>query len=151
IPDPSATPTANTSDAVDFYPYRNGFQSDPNTGEFIVYDAPGRVNDNAPSVTIVTDKGTYHHGEKVNITVAPTDDFGVHDVTIYDGAWQVAKVSTKPYRASYTIPSDVTCANRTLTAVATDSLGQTGSSSTIIGIDANDCSGVPQPTPTPTA
>jgi hypothetical protein len=150
IPDPSATPTANTSDAVDFFPYRNGFQSDPNTGEFIVFDVPGPVPDNAPSVTIATDKGTYHHGDKVQITVAPSDDFGVHDVTVYDGAWQVGKVSTKPYRLSYTIPSDVTCANRTLTAVASDSSGQTGSSSAIIGIDANDCSGIPQPTPTPT-
>jgi hypothetical protein len=143
--------TSNTSDAVDFFPFRNGFQSDPNTGEFPVLDVPGPVNDGAPSVTIATDAGSYHHGDKVTITAAPSDDFGVHDVTFYDGAWQIGRVSTKPYKISYTIPWDVTCVTRTLTAVATDSSGQTGSSSTTIDIDANDCSGTPQPTPTPTA
>jgi len=143
--------TATTSDAVDFFPFRNGFQSDPNTGEFPVLDVPGPVNDSAPSVTIATDATSYHHGSKVTITAAPSDDFGVHDVTFYDGAWQIGKVTTKPYRLTYTIPSDVTCVSRNLTAVATDSSGQTGSSSTTIDIDANDCSGTPQPTPTPTA
>lgn len=150
VPD-SVTPASNTSDAVDFFPFRNGFQSDPNTGEFPVLDVPGPVNDSAPSVTIATDAGSYHHGDKVTITAAPSDDFGVHDVTFYDGAWQIGRVSTKPYKLSYTIPWDVTCVTRTLTAVATDSSGQTGSSSATIDIDANDCSGTPQPTPTPTA
>jgi hypothetical protein len=87
----------------------------------------------------------------VTITAAPADDFGVHDVTFYDGAWQIGRVTTKPYKLNYTIPWDVTCVSRTLTAVATDSSGQTGSSSTTIDVDANDCSGTPQPTPTPTA
>jgi hypothetical protein len=149
VPD-SVTPASNTSDAVDFFPFRNGFQSDPNTGEYPVIDVPGPVNDSAPSVTIATDAGSYHHGDKVAITAAPSDDFGVHDVTFYDGAWQIGRVTTKPYKLNYTVPYDVTCASRTLTAVATDSSGQTGSSSTTIDIDANDCSGTPQPTPTPT-
>jgi len=143
--------TSNTSDAVDFFPFRNGFQSDPQTGEFPVLDVPGPVNDIAPSVTIATDAGSYHHGDKVTITAAPSDDFGIHDITFYDGAWQIGRVTTKPYKLSYTIPWDVTCVTRTLTAVATDSSGQSGSSSTTIDIDANDCSGTPQPTPTPTA
>jgi hypothetical protein len=142
--------TGTTSDAVDFFPFRNGFQSDPNTGEFPVIDVPGPMNDTAPTVTIATDAASYHHGDKVAITAAPSDDFGVHDVTFYDGAWQIGRVTTKPYKLNYTIPSDVTCVTRTLTAVATDSSGQTGSSSTTIDIDANDCSGTPQPTPTPT-
>ena len=41
-----------SSDAVDFFPFRNGSQSDPNTGEFAVFDAPGPVNDAAPTVTL---------------------------------------------------------------------------------------------------
>ena len=143
--------TGTTSDAVDFFPYRNGFQSDPNTGEFPVYDVPGLINDYAPSVTITTDKSSYRHGDKVAIQVAPTDDFGIRDVKIYDGAWQVGTVSVKPYKLTYTIPSDVTCVSRTLTAVATDSAGQTGSSSTTIDIDPADCAGSPTPTPTATA
>src|SRR5262249_27261094 len=74
--------TGTTSDAVDFFPYRNGFQSDPNTGEYPVFDVPGPVNDNAPSVTIATDKSSYKHGEKVNVTLTPSDDFGVKSVAV---------------------------------------------------------------------
>ena len=39
----------DTSDAVDFFPFRNGPQSDPQTGEFAVIDVPGPVNDAAPT------------------------------------------------------------------------------------------------------
>jgi hypothetical protein len=102
-------------------------------------------------VTIATDKFTYKHGEKVNFTVAPSDDFGVREVAIFDGPWRVATITEKPYRGSYTIPGDVTCVQRTLTAVATDSGGQTGSSATTIEVDPGDCDGIPTPEPTATA
>ena len=49
--------TGTTSDAVDFFPFRNGFQSDPNTGEFAVFDVPGLVNDTAPTVTLDDRRG----------------------------------------------------------------------------------------------
>jgi len=102
-------------DAVDFRPFRSGIQSDPNTGEFAIADVPGPVNDAAPTVTLSTDKLTYKHGEKVTLTAAPADDFGVKEVVFYDGAWQVGAVAKKPYKATYTIPWDVTCSQRTLT------------------------------------
>ena len=41
------TAGGQTSDAVDFFPYRSGTQSDPNTGEWPVVDAPGTVGADA--------------------------------------------------------------------------------------------------------
>ena len=40
------------STTVDFLPFRNGPQSDPNTGQFPVVPAPIPVNDAAPAVTV---------------------------------------------------------------------------------------------------
>ena len=56
--------TGNTSDAVDFFPFRNGFQSDPNTGEFPVLDVPGPVNDaRADGDARHRQATTYHRGD----------------------------------------------------------------------------------------
>ena len=51
---------------------------------------------------------------------------------------------------TYKLPTGISCATRTLTAVAEDSAGQTASSSVQIGIAAGDCV-TPTPTATPTA
>ena len=50
--------SAAGSDAVSFVPFRGGPQSDPLTGEYAIYNAPGLVNDTAPTVGISTDKAT---------------------------------------------------------------------------------------------
>jgi hypothetical protein len=156
-PGPAIAPTTNpptpenpvnSQAAVDFLPFRAGPQSDPQSGEFPVVNAPGRVNDTAPTVGISTDKATYHLGEEVDISAAVGDDFGVKNVVFYDGPWAVGSADRKPYTVSYTLPTDIGCAQRTLTAVAEDSAGQTASSSVKINIDAGDCT---TPTPTPTA
>lgn len=135
-----------SSDAVDFFPFRDGFQSDPTSGEFPVLDVPGPVNDLAPTVTLATDAATYHRGGVATLTAAPADDFGVHSVTFYDGAAIVGVETTKPYRIGYQIPSDVLCNPRTLTAVVEDSSGQTASASVPIAIEQSDCSPLPGPT-----
>ena len=127
------------SDTVDFFPFRNGPQSDPNTGEFAVYDAPGVVNDTVPTVGLTTDKATYHRGDTATLTAAAGDDFGVRVVSFYDGPWMVGRADRKPYEVEYTLPSDIACASRTLTAVVEDSSGQTNSTSTAIEIDSADC------------
>src|SRR3954470_3423261 len=74
---PVSDGAGTTSDAVDFFPFRNGVQSEPNSGEFPVFDVPGPVDDAGPTVTLATDGATYHRGGKVELTAAPADDFGV--------------------------------------------------------------------------
>ena len=138
-----------TSDAVDFFPFRNGPQSDPLTGEYPVFDVPGPVNDSAPSVGISTDKGTYSLGEDVVMTASVGDDFGVKNVVFYDGPFAVGSADRKPYTATYALPEDIGCAQRTLSAVAEDSSGQTASTSITINIAPEDCPVAPEPTPTP--
>ena len=61
----TATPTARatTSNSVDFFPYRNGPQSDPNTGEFPVLTAPIPVNDAAPTVDLRGAARAYRRGD----------------------------------------------------------------------------------------
>lgn len=139
------------SDTVDFFPFRNGPQSDPNTGEFAVYDAPGVVDDTVPSVGLTTDKATYHRGDTATLTAAAGDDFGVRVVSFYDGPWMVGRADRKPYEVEYTLPSDIACATRTLTAVVEDSSGQTNSTSKPIEIDSADCTPAgPPPLPSVT-
>ncbi len=158
-PGPAIAPTTNppvpenpvnSQAAVDFLPFRAGPQSDPISGEFPVYNAPGPVNDSAPTVGVSTDKATYHLGENVVLSAAVGDDFGVKNVVFYDGPWAVGSADRKPYSVTYKLPTGISCATRTLTAVAEDSAGQTASSSVQIGIAAGDCA-TPTPTATPTA
>ena len=49
---PTPDGSGTTSDAVDFFPYRNGSQSDPNSGQWPVSDAPGGPDEpEAPGCT----------------------------------------------------------------------------------------------------
>jgi hypothetical protein len=137
--------TGTTSDAVDFFPYRNGFQSDPQTGEFVNPDVPGPVNDMAPTVTLASDAATYHRGDTATLVASPADDFGVNRVDFYDGNAIVGTADVKPYTITYKIPSDVLCSGRTLTAMVTDSSGQTAAASLPVQIDPTDCTPLPSP------
>ena len=145
---PVADGTGTTSNAVDFFPFRNGFQSEPNTGEFVNVDVPGLVDDAAPTVTLTTSAATVHRGDTLKLTAAPADDFGIHRVVFYDGGAIVGQRTTVPYTLNYTIPSDVTCTTRTLTAVAEDSSGQTASSAKTVAVNPADCAST-QPSPPP--
>jgi Bacterial Ig domain len=143
---PKADGSGTTSDAVDFFPFRNGYQSEPNTGEFVNVDVPGQVNDAAPTVTLTTSTASVHLGDTVKLTAAPADDFGIHRVVFYDGGAIIGQRTSVPYTLNYKIPGDVTCAARTLTALAEDSSGQTAASAQTITVNPADCAGT-QPSP----
>ena len=128
------------SDAVDFCPFRNGNQADPNAGQHPVAYAPLPVSDAGPSVGLATDAADYDRGDTVTMTATASDDFGIAKVTFYDGAEQVGVAVPPDGDATFSIPADAACTSRTLTAVAEDSIGQTASDSaeiTVVG--PNDC------------
>ena len=135
------------STAVDFLPYRNGSQGDPNTGEHPVLDAPIPVSDAPPAVELTTDKATYARGETVVLTADATDDFGVKSVTFYDGATALGSDGLAPFTTTFEIPADAPCAARAFSAVAKDSAGQTAGDDVAIAVTGCDVT----PTPTPTA
>jgi hypothetical protein len=128
-----------TSNAVDFFPFRNGSESDPNTGELPVVYAPLPVNDAAPTVSLSTDKPAYERGETVTLTAAASDDFGVTEITFYEGTTPIATVVPPADTATLTIPADAACTTRTVSAVASDFLGQTGSAATTFVGGPNAC------------
>jgi hypothetical protein len=121
----NGAPSADGSTAVDFMPFRNGPQSDPNTGQFPVVPAPIAVSDAAPAVTVRAEKLEYRRGETVKLIAEPSDDFGIRRVTFFDGAVEVGSDNSPPYEAAFTLPADVACGTRPVAATAEDSLGQT--------------------------
>ncbi|WP_157591773.1 Ig-like domain-containing protein [Solirubrobacter soli] len=131
IPDGAGT----TSSTVDFFPYRNGAQADPESGQFVVFDAPRPVDDAAPTLSLVSDRAQAYRGETIALTANAGDDFGVRRVTFFLGAVQLAETQAPPYKLMYTVPADAPCdAPRTFTAIVEDSLGQTTSASVSVGI-----------------
>jgi hypothetical protein len=144
VPDGAGT----TSSAVDFFPFRNGSQSDPDAGQWPVVFAPLPVADAGPSVLVTTDKKSYDQGERVAINLRAEDDFGVTKVTLFDGATPIGQVIPPARTADFTIPADALCAARTLSAVASDYLGQTASDTAEIKVvGPNECKPVVVPPP----
>jgi hypothetical protein len=145
----NATGSTNmTSDAVDFYPYRSGPQSDPTNGEYPVLTAPIPVDDAAPTIALAA-PASAARGTTISLTASPADDFGIKRVRFAEGVTTLGTATTPPYTVSFTIPADATCNSvRTFSAVATDSLGQTKSATAPVTVT---CGGTPTPTPTPTA
>lgn len=142
----SSNVAVSGSDAVDFCPFRNGNQADPNTGQFPVAYAPLPVSDAGPTVALSTDSATYDRGDDVTMTANASDDFGIAKITFYDGADQVATAIPPADEGTFTIPADAACAARTLTAVAEDSIGQTASDTeTITVVGPNSCAPPPSP------
>jgi Bacterial Ig domain len=136
--------TLPNSDAVDFCPFRNGSQSDPNTGEFSIVDAPLPVNDTPPEVDLLADDTEYDRGETVHLTADATDDFGIKHVTFFNGLQQLSQDSQPPYAHDFVIPNDAPCGSRTFTAVAEDSLGQTESDDVVVDVvGPNSCENPP--------
>ena len=128
------------STTVDFCPHRVGPQSDPSHGQFNVDAAPIPVNDAGPSVSVSTDTDDYDRGDTVTVSANAGDDFGIKKVTFYDGANPIGTDSLPPYSAQRVIPQNAPCAERTMTAVAEDSFGQTASDSTTIEVvGPNSC------------
>jgi hypothetical protein len=119
--------TVSNSDAVDFCPFRNGSQSDPNFGEFPAVDAPLPVADEAPTIELSSDDDEYDRGDTVHLTADAGDDFGVTKVTFFNGLQQLGVVTSPPYTQDFTIPLDAPCGARSFSAVVEDSSGQTAS------------------------
>ncbi len=118
--------TGTSSTTVDFFPYRNGAQADPETGQFVVFDAPLPVDDAAPTVSLASDRTSAFRGETLNLTAAAGDDFGVKRVTVYAGDVLLGVLTMPPYKTQYTVPADAPCDTaRTFTAIVEDSSGQT--------------------------
>lgn len=144
----TATPdgAGTTSSAVDFFPFRGGSQSDPDAGQWPVVYAPLPVADAGPSVALTTDKADYEQGNLVAIDLAASDDFGVTKIDLFDGTTPIGQVIPPADHAGFRIPVDALCAARTLTAVASDYLGQTASDSTQINVvGPHDCKPLPPP------
>jgi hypothetical protein len=133
------TATAGTtSDAVDFYPFRSGVQSDMSAGEWPVLSAPVPVADAAPAVALGGDT-TVARGGTLTLSATAADDFGVKSVTFYDGTAKLGTASVGAYAATEAIAADAACGSRAISAIAEDSLGQTTiarGTLTVTGCDA---------------
>jgi hypothetical protein len=137
--------TQTTSNSVDFYPYRNGSQSHPTTGQFPVLSAPIPVSDAAPAVTLSAPP-TAAPGDTITLTASPTDDYGVKGVRFTSGATTLGTVSVAPYTRSVAIPVEAACnSTRAYSAIVTDSLGQTSSAAASVTVTC------PAPAPAPTS
>jgi hypothetical protein len=116
--------TGTTSNSVDYYPFRSGMQADMGNGEWPVLSAPIPVDDAAPVVSIAGD-ATVYRGRTMTLAASASDDFGVKQVTFYDGAKKIGVSAGPSYTATEAIPADAACGTRAVSAVAEDSLGQT--------------------------
>ena len=142
----NGAPSADGSTTVDFLPFRDGPQSDPNRGQFPVVPAPIPVSDAAPDVTVSPERASYRRGETVKLSAEPSDDFGIRRVTFFDGATEVGGDASPPYTAAFTLPADAACGARSLAATAEDSLGQTASGTATLTVVCDEPPG-PQPKP----
>ncbi len=139
------------SDAVDFCPYRNGAQADPQSGEHLQIDAPLPMNDAGPAISLSLDKAQYLPGESAELSATVSDDFAVAKVTFYDGLVPIGSSTLPPYETSIAIPADAVCSERTLSAIVEDSTGQTdGATATLKIVDQFDCEDPPDPPAEPT-
>jgi hypothetical protein len=147
----SASVAVPNSSAVDFCPFRNLTQSDPNNGEYPIADNPLPVNDAPPTINLNSDQAEYDRGDTVHLTADAADDFGVKNVTFFNGFQQLGVDSQPPYTQDFEIPSNAPCAEKTFTAVARDSADQTASDDVTIDITGpNDCIDEPPPPDEPT-
>jgi len=132
-----------TSNAVDFFPFRNGNQGDPNTGELPVVYAPLPVSDFGPTVSLSVDSPSgYDLDEVARLTADAADDFGVTTLTFLDGDSQIGTVTAPANAVDFPIPDNAACGERTLSVVVSDYLGQTASGNVTINVvDPKVCGG----------
>ena len=146
-PAPDEIAGQTTSNAVDFYPYRNGPQSDPTAGAWPVLTAPLPVADAAPTASLSA-PATADRGTTITLSAGGSDDFGIKRVRFADGGTTVGIVTAPPYTQVVTIPADAACGStRTYTAVVMDSSGQTKSASSTVTVTCPAPQPPPQPAP----
>jgi hypothetical protein len=132
-----------TSNSVDFSPYRAGSQSNQSTGQYPVLTAPIPVSDAPPTIALSAPT-TASPGQTITLTATPGDDFGVKRVRFASGSTTLGIATLPPYTQSYTLGSDAACGStRSLAAVASDSANQTASATATITVTC------PTPAPAP--
>jgi hypothetical protein len=112
--------------------------------------AAGTVTDDAPSAAVV-DPGqgtTVKVGETVTPLVRARDDFAVESATLFANGWPVASTSSAPYSFSWTAPKNLAGKDVELSAVVTDSSGQT-TVSDVVTVSVSKESVPPAPAPAP--
>jgi hypothetical protein len=145
---PNATGSADvTSNAVDYFPYRSGPQSDPTAGALPILSAPIPVLDDAPAGVTLAGPASADRGTTITLTANGADDFGIKRVRFADGGATVGTATLPPYTQAVAIPADAACdSTRTYSAVVMDSIGQTSAASTVVKVT---CPAPPQPAPGP--
>jgi hypothetical protein len=141
-----------TSNAVDYYPYRDGPQANPTSGEYPVLSAPIPMDDAAPNIALSA-PASIARGTTLTLTANVSDDFGIKRVRFAEGAATVGTATMPPYTAAISIPATAACGStRTFSAVATDSGGQTAAGAPVtvaVTCPASVGPDVPEPTATP--
>ncbi len=123
---------ANTTNRVD---YRN-FLTRPYT-----VPAPTTLwQDAQPTVSITAplDGSQLTPGGTVTITATVADDIGVRSVTFLRGDEVLSVDSTAPYTATYTPQGDDAYSSQAITAIVTDSRGQTSAHSISVGASEDE-------------
>ena len=85
-----------------------------------------RSNDAAPAITLTPERAQYRRGETVKLTATASDDFGIREVTFFDGAHGARHATTPAVRDGvHAARRRAVRRARSLAATAEDSLGQT--------------------------
>jgi hypothetical protein len=120
-------PPAGTTDRVDFRGYLG--RPAPIDAQLNLFrDAQPTVNITAPAAG-----ADLEDGEPLAITADAGDDIGVYSVKFYRGDTLLSEDKVAPYSASWTPEGDDAWTTQSITAIATDSAGQTGADAVAVG------------------
>ena len=119
--------TPDTTDRVDFRRFLG--RPAPISAQLSEFrDAQPTVEITAPAAGADLDDG-----EPLAITATAGDDIGVHSVKFYRGDTLLGEDKVAPYTASWTPAGDDAWTTQSITAIATDSAGQTGADAVAVG------------------
>jgi hypothetical protein len=123
----ATTGTADTTDRVDFRRFLG--RPAPISAQLSEFrDAQPTVEITAPAAG-----ADLEDGEPLAITATAGDDIGVHSVKFYRGDTLLGEDKVAPYTASWTPMGDDAWTTQSITAIATDSAGQTGADAVAVG------------------
>lgn len=120
------------SDAVHFLPFRDGAMADPSAGAWPIQDSPLPVGDEAPQVTLTADPSDVPLGGNVKLTADASDDFGVSEISFYDGSDEIGSIRPPADSIVFTPPE--VCGERTVGVLVRDSSGQYGTDELSINV-----------------
>ena len=124
-------------------PHRRPFRARPTastSARYLGRPAPidAQLNlfrDSQPTVEITAPAAgaDLEDGEPLAITATAGDDIGVYSVKFYRGDTLLGEDKVAPYTASWTPEGDDAWTTQSITAIATDSAGQTGADAVAVG------------------